>query len=203
MTFKTMALASVMTAAATVAASAEFRQTYIWHNDGRFEVKQMAESDDPRSQACVFLRRTAGKGYYIWFGQQASGVKHLSMTLLDQSTAWHGGRMQITIGNRTWHTVGTVTPSYPEQLTVIYPWNDSALAQWRGFFDAMAGGLAMTISGDGDGTHSAFAYTVSLDGSAVALARFRECAVAIEGTITPRAPARPYTPPSTRREIIL
>lgn len=181
-------------------ASAELREVYVWHNDGRFAVRQSADPDG--SQACMFMRTGNGKGFFLtyWLGDR----KYMGITLLDSSSTWTPGKMQITIGNHTWNAVGEVTASHPEQLVVSYPWTDAAFAPWRGFIDAIAIGWSMTISSSGDAYgRGAFAYTVPLDGSAVALSKMRECVSGLDRTVTPRAPARPYTPPAVRREIIL
>ena len=62
MATKTLIAATVAALSLSAAASAELRDTYIWHNDGRFQVKQIADEDG--SQGCMLLRGAGnGRGF--------------------------------------------------------------------------------------------------------------------------------------------
>ena len=111
--------------------------------------------------------------------------------------------MQITIGGRSWNANASVSAAYPSQLHVDY--DSSQHQQWKSLFNAMAAGTTMTLSSAGDAYgRGGFVYTVSLDGSAAALGKMASCVSSVEGgTVAPRGPARPYSAPEVRREVIL
>jgi len=202
MATKTLIAAAVAALSLSAAASAELRDTYIWHNDGRFQVKQMADGDG--AQGCMLMRGAGtGRAFFVSYYQGNANTTHFGLTLIDTTTAWTSGKMQIAIGGRSWSANASVSAAYPSQLHVDY--DTSQHQQWKSLFNAMAAGMTMTLSSAGDASgRGGFAYTVSLDGSAAALGKMASCVSSVEGgTVTPRGPARPYSAPEVRREIIL